>query len=102
MVWFEADIHTLGGAAPLVVRNPQEAAVHRLRDGLLATASQALRAVLCLEQLLKPFFAQGASDATDLRPVAGQTMLVVIHADEKLRRHVFAPTRADLWVICVR
>ena len=51
-----------------------------------------------LEQLLQPLFAQVAPEATDLRGVAGQTMLVVIHAAEKLPQHVLAPTGADLLI----
>lgn len=44
-----------------------------------------------LEQFLQPFFAQQAAKAADLRGVAGQARLVVLHAAEVLPLHVLCP-----------
>jgi hypothetical protein len=45
-----------------------------------------------LEQLLQALFAQQAAKAADLRGVARQAWLVVLHAAEELPLHVLGPT----------
>ena len=51
-----------------------------------------------LQQLLHAFFANGGTKAPDLRGIARQTRLVVLHTAEELPHHVLAPARHQLLV----
>jgi hypothetical protein len=109
----ELDARALGGADHLVARDLQQAAVHGVRDGLLLDRcidNHSLQLVGLdrldghrrfnggLEQLLQTFFAKIVPKPPDLRGVARQPVLVVLHAAEELPKHVLAPARADLLV----
>ena len=51
-----------------------------------------------LEQLLDTLFAKQAPEAADLRSVARQARLVVVHAAEELILHVVSPTLDEFFV----
>ena len=51
-----------------------------------------------LDQLLQAVFADGTAKAADLRGVARQPRLVVLHAAEELPHNVLAPARNELFV----
>ena len=102
----QTDTAALGRTDHLVACDLQQPAVHRVGDGLglhgrvhdhplqLGRAHRLglHRAVDGgLEQLLQPVLAQQASEAPDLRGVAGQSRLVVLHAAEELPLHVLGP-----------
>ena len=58
--------------------------------GLMALISTAV-SMVGLEQQLQAVFADGGAKAADLRGVARQPRLVVLHAAEELEHHVLAP-----------
>jgi hypothetical protein len=97
----------------LVTRDLEQAAVHRVRDGLLLhrgvhdhalqlgrldRADANRRLDRGLEHLLQARFAHGRSKATDLRGVARRAVLVVVHPTEELPQHVLAPARNEFFV----
>ena len=110
---FARDAGTFGSAHHLVAGNLQQAAVHRVGDGLGlhgAVHDDALQIGGAhgldldrafdgrLEQLLQAVLAQQAPEAADLGGVARQARLVVRHAANELPLHVLGPTFDQLFV----
>ena len=109
----QAQARSLGRTHHLVARDLQQPAVHRVGDGLGlhgAVDDHALQIGRAhgldvngavdggLEQLLDALLAQQAAEAADLRGVAGQARLVVVHAAEELPLHVLGPALDQFFV----
>jgi hypothetical protein len=96
-----------------VARDLQQPAVHRVGDGLGlhgAVDDHALEIGGAhgldvdrafdggLEQLLQPVLSEQAPEAADLRGVARQARLVVVHAAEELPLHVLGPAFDEFFI----
>ncbi len=110
---FELNAGALGSTHNLVARDLQQAAVHRVRDGFFLDGGVDYHALQVfgfdglngngcvdggLEQQLQAFLAQVAAKASDLRGIAWQPMLKIIHAAEELPEDVLAPAHHQLFV----
>jgi hypothetical protein len=100
-------------ALNLVARDLQQAAVHRVGNGLLLHRGVHDHAFQLrrldgldlhgrldgeLQQLLQTFFADGRAEAPDLLGVAWQARLVILHAAEELPDHVLTPASHQFFV----